>query len=60
LAELEEVAGDLGIIFGAVLTSNGLAAYVPDIEPLWIVVLGLVVTKASMMFAKKKRQRVPP
>jgi hypothetical protein len=45
---------DIGIVFGTVLTSQGCAAYISELEAYWLILVGLAVTKISMSWNRKK------
>lgn len=48
----EATVRDIGIVFGAVLTSNGMTAYVPEVQAYWLVLAGLAITKVAMSWKK--------
>ena len=40
----------LGLVFGAIMVSNGLLAYLPTAEPWMLIVGGLAVTQGAIRY----------
>ena len=43
----KETIRDLGLVFGAIMTGSGLVAYLPDLDPIFMVLGGLVVAQLA-------------
>lgn len=41
---------DLGLVFGAIMVSNGLIAYLPTIEPWMLILGGLAASHISLNY----------
>ena len=48
--DMKKEIRSLGLIFGAIMVSNGLVAYLPTVEP-WILILGgLAVSQGAVRY----------
>lgn len=45
--DMRKMARDLVLVFGAIMTSTGLVAYLPDLQAHWLVLGGLAISHGA-------------